>query len=346
MTGPISDCLRLRFVRIEGDHELIDYFQSRRFTISCCAADTRFRDWKIGDHIVFFSGSELDKRAITGLAEISGEVETLMLGQKKEEKLLFGVPLNITHILLPEHYLQVFPQIHNFLVTEWRELCYIRMHNYRLLSGSTAEAIINMVRSQPNDLAQIEKQYEQYLKIANKEVTYNEIEKIEYAIYSTILNKYPRDVILAIRDITRKPFDFSFVSFLSFQKIIESFEHKSNIKLDSDLMIDFMNKNKHTYNLSNNFWLRNQIDIWPNNLIDNIYDYSTSKKYSSLGNFLKKYPFGIDSFSRVGFNKRKDQALIYHDSIVDPLAGYGEIVLLVKEDAAWKIRETMPMWIS
>lgn len=57
----------------------------------------------------------------------------------------------------------------------------------------------------------------------------------------------------------------------------------------------------------------------------------------------------IQGFSRVGFNTRMDEALIYHESKAPPwaLAGGGEMIYLVKgEDGTWKVEWSNDMWKS
>jgi len=57
----------------------------------------------------------------------------------------------------------------------------------------------------------------------------------------------------------------------------------------------------------------------------------------------------IQGFSRVGFNKRMDEALIYYERKAPPqaLAGGGELIYLVKgEDGTWKIAWSQDTWIS
>ena len=57
----------------------------------------------------------------------------------------------------------------------------------------------------------------------------------------------------------------------------------------------------------------------------------------------------IQGFSRVGFNKRMDEALVYYEHIAPPwgLAGGGELIYLVKgQDGTWKIEWDTGIWIS
>jgi len=55
---------------------------------------------------------------------------------------------------------------------------------------------------------------------------------------------------------------------------------------------------------------------------------------------------GITSVSRVGFNDRFDQALVYIGTLSHPLAGEGFIVLLEKVNGTWVVDQQVMTWIS
>lgn len=50
--------------------------------------------------------------------------------------------------------------------------------------------------------------------------------------------------------------------------------------------------------------------------------------------------------SRVGFNFERDQALVYVESVCNPLYGRGYFVLLTKEHGVWVITEELLCWLS
>jgi hypothetical protein len=63
--------------------------------------------------------------------------------------------------------------------------------------------------------------------------------------------------------------------------------------------------------------------------------------------FYEKYsPSGYMQFSRVGFNKTLDQAIVYVGSIPGPLMGSGNYYLLEKKDGQWMIKEQVLAWVS
>jgi hypothetical protein len=62
----------------------------------------------------------------------------------------------------------------------------------------------------------------------------------------------------------------------------------------------------------------------------------------------EKYPTseGYIVFSRVGFNRTLDQALIYVGRVRGPLMGAGYYYLMGKIDGEWRIKEEIMVWIS
>jgi hypothetical protein len=62
----------------------------------------------------------------------------------------------------------------------------------------------------------------------------------------------------------------------------------------------------------------------------------------------EKYP-GSESytiFSRVGFNKSLNQAVLYVGDVAGPLMGAGYYYLLEKQNEEWTIKEQIMVWIS
>lgn len=76
------------------------------------------------------------------------------------------------------------------------------------------------------------------------------------------------------------------------------------------------------------------------------------KKISSGPNWgevlSEAYPgsYGYTIFSRVGFNHKLDQALIYVGSVAGPLMGSGSYFLMEKQLGEWVLKERIEVWIS
>jgi hypothetical protein len=64
--------------------------------------------------------------------------------------------------------------------------------------------------------------------------------------------------------------------------------------------------------------------------------------------FYKKYPRanGLIFFSKIGFNKQRDQALVYAGSACGGLCGDGSYVLLRRRADKWAIEKAVRVWIS
>lgn len=64
--------------------------------------------------------------------------------------------------------------------------------------------------------------------------------------------------------------------------------------------------------------------------------------------FYRKYPnsFGNTSFSRVGFDSRRNFAVVNFGNQSGCLVGGGQIVFLQKENDVWRIKKTQSTWAS
>lgn len=64
--------------------------------------------------------------------------------------------------------------------------------------------------------------------------------------------------------------------------------------------------------------------------------------------FYRLYPKsgGVISFSRVGFDKTRQSALVYFVNWCGPLCGTGTYVHLISRDTEWSVNATGMMWIS
>lgn len=74
----------------------------------------------------------------------------------------------------------------------------------------------------------------------------------------------------------------------------------------------------------------------------------TNKKQDGWKTFYAKFPGagGIMSFSRVGFNEKRDRALLYSEISCGWLCGTGHFHLLKKESGKWALIESYMDWIS
>jgi hypothetical protein len=67
-----------------------------------------------------------------------------------------------------------------------------------------------------------------------------------------------------------------------------------------------------------------------------------------LDEFHRLYPKsqGFMTLSRIGFNPKKSQALLYIGNLCGGLCGSGQFALLAKEGKSWKIQNVATVWVS
>lgn len=64
--------------------------------------------------------------------------------------------------------------------------------------------------------------------------------------------------------------------------------------------------------------------------------------------FEQKYPnaISITSFSRIGFNKKLDQALVFMSYSCGNECGAGDIYFLVRKGDTWEVENVIEVWVS
>ena len=79
---------------------------------------------------------------------------------------------------------------------------------------------------------------------------------------------------------------------------------------------------------------------------DELREISSQGKWHEI--LQERYPGsnGYVIFSRVGFNKSLDQAVLYVGEVAGPLMGAGHYYLLEKQNGEWTIKEQQMVWIS
>lgn len=159
----------------------------------------------------------------------------------------------------------------------------------------------------------------------------------EYAVYDAIINDLyiKEDVkIIVLREQT--------IDFLHSGDDLEvpmKYVKNKFPKLANDTLNDFLTRNGHTHILENEFKLRvpcvliseeQYREVW--NTVDGRFGWTE---------FYNKHPGaqGIAALSRVGFNNKKDQALVYLGNSPSTMGGQSYYVLLEKQGGNWKVQE-------
>jgi hypothetical protein len=157
-----------------------------------------------------------------------------------------------------------------------------------------------------------------------------------YLVYSTLIEEMAGDAgLIVIRDSTRLEF---------VDDISETLEHirESTLGVGEDVLRDFRVKNAHPLQLENRFSFIGTIVLMGQEEFDSIFVGG-----GVWDEFYERYPEsnGIMTFSRVGFNSRFDEALVYigHQSHFKDGAGY--YVFLKKLRDGWTVGETTLAWI-
>jgi hypothetical protein len=121
-------------------------------------------------------------------------------------------------------------------------------------------------------------------------------------------------------------------------------------EVDEETSTDFDSKNKEVFKLADKFILPVPYSLATETELRRIFDGNQEGKLNMEGwdNFYKKYPgaSGAISFSRVGFNAKKDQALLYVARQAGFVNGSGRFFVLSKRDNTWKIEKEVILWLS
>ncbi len=111
----------------------------------------RFKDWKVGDYLVFI----VDK-AVAGLAEVSGE--PFVSDQLVWENNLYPyrIPIKFIQVMLPEHRPPVSGKVRGTITSEVGSQYSWLIITQRPILGNAAKNIIDSILSRPNDIGEIE----------------------------------------------------------------------------------------------------------------------------------------------------------------------------------------------
>ncbi len=124
----------------------------------------RFKDWQEGDYIAFI----VDK-ALAGLATVTG------LPFKSEEVIWeedlyqYRIPIKFLHVLSREDRVPILGEVRDVLTSALGPRYGWGLRNQQLLEGPKAETIIEVIRSRPNSISQIESKIDQFIDEAKQQ---------------------------------------------------------------------------------------------------------------------------------------------------------------------------------
>lgn len=178
------------------------------------------------------------------------------------------------------------------------------------------------------------------------QIRQNEIEEEEYAVYSALINNSAKDEnVNSLFIIMDRP--FAWVGMMdegpdSFYEDIM----KSSPDLMAETVYDLKAKNKEQHRFTRRFNIKGRYILVSEK---DIADLFSKDVLHSWEKFYRKYPKsgGYTTFSRVGFNAEKTQALVYQAHSCGGLCGQGSYMLLTKTNGVWTIKNSVgPGWIS
>ncbi len=164
----------------------------------------------------------------------------------------------------------------------------------------------------------------------------------EYKVYSDIINNDYKPSKAAY-----KPNLIVFQEYTglhltdSSSDIIKQVKHEVP-SVSKELLNNFKSKNEKSHKLYRFF----KINV-PYMLISKK-DFKLKYNNSAWKDFYKKYPkpWHFTIVSRVGFNKKKTQALVYIESTFGGWDGAGQCLLLVKNKDKWVVTHRALIWIA
>lgn len=168
------------------------------------------------------------------------------------------------------------------------------------------------------------------------------IDVTEYQVYSLILKeKFKSSKELVIKQKTSA--SISTFPINSYQETLK----KDNPDIDVAIFTDFTDKNDSAYNLGNQFTVPSKtITLITNEEVQHFF--TPANVNQGWIDFYKKHPDsdGMIDFTRVGFNKDKNQAIVSVGHYYASLGADGLLIYLTKKNNNWKIVQTVNIWTS
>ena len=112
-----------------------------------------------------------------------------------------------------------------------------------------------------------------------------------------------------------------------------------------EIVESFVSRNSFKYQLNSNFFNNSQIKlIKRSEKVEIVRSQNKQLNDTQLESIYRH--IGILSFSRVGFNKENNQALLYCEYDCGGLCGWGEYLFLKLVENSWKIVKRYEVWVA
>jgi len=118
--------------------------------------------------------------------------------------------------------------------------------------------------------------------------------------------------------------------------------------ISSELMLDFVSKNMKSWPLeADKIQTERKILLQSPEELEKAFD-GTGTSSSGWDAFYRKHPEsdGQTVVSRVGFNEKRTEALVYIAGMHDYLCAEGNLYHLKKTDSKWQLSDIIALWIS
>lgn len=176
----------------------------------------------------------------------------------------------------------------------------------------------------------------------------SEIEEEEYAVYSALIDAGTEDenvnrplIIIDQPSAWVGSLDEERSSF--YEEIM-----KSSPDLMAETVRDLKAKNEEPHRFTRRFNIKRRYVLVSKKEIDDLFS-GKGGVLDGWEKFYRKYPQtrGFATFSRVGFNADKTQALVYQAHSCGGLCGGGSYILLTRTNGGWTIKGRVgPTWVS
>ena len=115
--------------------------------------------------------------------------------------------------------------------------------------------------------------------------------------------------------------------------------------LAKETLAAFLEINKQEYPLEDHFQPGDHVVLLSQSDRNSLFDQNLEESWQR---FNQKYAGsqGLLTFSRVGFNSQKTQALVYFGNQKGSVDGAGYVVLLAYENDTWVVKKGLMLWIS
>jgi hypothetical protein len=179
------------------------------------------------------------------------------------------------------------------------------------------------------------------------------VQSEEYAVFSFLLDSLyadPEELKVRVRSfmLIDKTIEQSRLSDPRGQSYLSRLDvHIPGLSLDS-LYRSFEMVNARSASLrAQSLTCRLNVILMPESTLDSLFG-GTIGRLTDWPRFYKMYPQtrGLAQISRVAFDLRRDQALVYWEREREPLVGYGEFVFLARKAHVWSIVATRQVWVS